>query len=92
MLICSQPKGGIPGLHPDQLLHVTKDVYGTTAAAAKWREAFTGYLAQGLGYEKSRYDSCLFLVRPRLAKAFVANRQGRRKKIDRDDPRGWVTM
>ena len=71
---------------------MAKEVYGTTPAAAKWREAFTGYMVQSLGYEKSRHDSCLYLLKPRQARAIVDHRDARRKKINLDDQSGWITM
>ena len=61
-LYCEQPKEGIPGLEPGQLLQLEREVYGTTRAPAAWREALVSAIEE-LGYEKSILDPCLFILR-----------------------------
>lgn len=37
-LYCQQPKGGLPGLHPEQLIEILAGAYGLGDAPAHWRK------------------------------------------------------
>jgi hypothetical protein len=58
----SQPRGGIPGLEPGQLLEVIKPIYGLNDAPQLWYGKSTTTL-EGLGWTRSRLDSCLMFLR-----------------------------
>ena len=51
-LFCRQPKGGLPGLKPGQLIEIMAGAYGLGDAPAHWRKSVRGALLE-LGYEPS---------------------------------------
>ena len=56
-LYCTQPKEGIPGTHPRQLLRLKKTCYGLTDAPLAWYK----HLARRFQYRPSMADPCVFL-------------------------------
>ena len=58
-LFCRQPKGGLPGLKPTQLIEVLAGAYGLGDAPAHWRKSLRNVLLE-LGYEQSVMDPCTF--------------------------------
>ena len=60
-LYCEQPKEGIPGAQPRQLLRLKKTCYGLTDGPYAWYKHVTKVL-KGLGYVQSLADPCLFYL------------------------------
>ena len=58
-LFCQQPKGGLPGLHPKQLIEVLAGAYGLGDAPAHWRKSLKKALA-ALNLKQSNLDPCVF--------------------------------
>ena len=58
-LFCRQPRGGLPGLKPGQLIEIMAGAYGLGDAPAHWRKSLRGALLE-LGYEPSAMDPCTF--------------------------------
>ena len=58
-LYCRQPKGGLPGLSPHQLIEVIAGVYGLGDAPAHWRRSLKKVLFQ-LGFVQSGLDPCVY--------------------------------
>lgn len=82
LVYVKQPPEGVPGLHPDQLLKMGKEVYGTVRGSASWRESLVEEIKK-LEYEQSCLDPCLFILRastlgqqgsPRAGDAFQGQR------------------
>ena len=57
-LYAKQPPGGVPGLHPDDVIEVIGNVYGPF----KWYNTFDEYTRQ-VGFRRSQFDSCLYSLR-----------------------------
>lgn len=57
-LCFQQPKEGIQGLHPEQIVWI---IYGLVDAPLRWRKSLVQDL-EALGYRASRMDPCLFLL------------------------------
>ena len=60
-LYAEQPKEGIPGAHPSQLIKLRKHCYGLTDGPHKWYEHLCRYLASK-EYQQSRLDPCLWML------------------------------
>ena len=58
-LFCRQPRGGLPGLQPNQLIEVIAGVYGLGDAPAHWRKSLKRVLFQ-LGFQQSALDPCVY--------------------------------
>ena len=58
-LFCKQPRGGLPGLTPGQLLEILAGAYGLGDAPLHWRKSLLKVLVQ-LGYKQSSMDPCTF--------------------------------
>ncbi len=56
-----QPREGIQGLHPEQIVWIINGVYGLVDAPLHWRKSLVQDL-ESLGYRASRMDPCLFLL------------------------------
>ena len=61
-LYARQPKEGLPGTHPDQLLRLRKTCYGLVDGPAAWFKHITKFIIDGLGYRQSVVDPCLFFL------------------------------
>ena len=61
-LYCSQPKEGIPGAHPQQLLQLLKTCYGLTDGPYAWYQHLVRRLVEDYGYRRSRADPCVFYL------------------------------
>eukprot|EP00971_Amphidinium_carterae_P334852 6470363-Amphidinium_carterae.3 len=55
------PDGAMPGVNPEQLVELMKDVYGLNSAPASWRKALKQSLLE-LGYVESALDPCVFIL------------------------------
>ncbi|CAE7928011.1 RE1, partial [Symbiodinium necroappetens] len=60
-LYCSQPREGIPGVHPKQLIRLLKTCYGLTDGPFAWYQHLSKRLLRD-GYMQSRSDPCVFLL------------------------------
>ena len=60
-LYCSQPREGVPGAHPRQLLKLLKTCYGLTDGPLAWYKHLARRLVQDFGYKASMADPCVFL-------------------------------
>ena len=56
------PAGGIPGIDKDCLIEVLGNVYGQNDAPAAWYKVFNDEVVAA-GFERSKYDSCLYWMR-----------------------------
>ena len=57
------PKGhSIPGFGDEEVLEVTGNLYGKNDAPYEWWKEYDTYL-KGLGFQASRFDPCLYLLR-----------------------------
>ena len=61
-LYAHQPPGGIPGLHPDDVIEITGNAYGLNDAPFAWWEAFDAE-ARSLGFQRSQFDPCVYYFR-----------------------------
>ena len=57
-LYFQQPKEGVVGLHPEQIVLIIAGCYGLVDAPLHWRKSLTEDLKQ-LGYEMSALDPCI---------------------------------
>ena len=57
-LYFQQPKEGVIGLHPDQIVQIVAGCYGLVDAPLHWRKSLTEDL-KALGYEMSALDPCI---------------------------------
>ena len=64
-LYCSQPREGIPGAHPDQLLRLLKTCYGLTDGPLAWYQHLARRLQRDFGCQPSKADPCVFLLHDR---------------------------
>ena len=58
-LFCRQPRGGLAGLRPNQLLGISAGAYGLGDAPLHWRRSLLKVLVQ-LGSQQSSMDPCTF--------------------------------
>jgi len=61
-LFARLPQGGIPGIPEDALIEVVGHVYGLNDSPSAWYRKLSTVLLEA-GFEKSRFDSCLFYMR-----------------------------
>ena len=61
-LFARQPKGGIPGLDPEDVIEVTGNIYGSNDAPFNWWNTFDGE-ARDIGWQRSQFDNCLYFLR-----------------------------
>ena len=61
-LYAHQPQGGIPGLHPDDVLEITGNLYGANDAPFQWYQTFDAE-ARKVGFQRSSFDSRLYFFR-----------------------------
>ena len=61
-LFARQPEGGIPGLHPDDVLEITGNMYGANNAPQEWYRTFDA-AARAAGFQRSAFDNCLYFFR-----------------------------
>ena len=58
-----QPKQGLPGLKPGQLIQLVKSVYGRPDAPRSWFNELSRILVEEIGFERSQIDPALFYLR-----------------------------
>ena len=80
-LYCEQPKEGVPGAQPRQLLRLLKTCYGLTDGPYAWYKHVTKVL-KGLGYVQSLADPCMFYL---YAEDELPAGQGEGAKVPLDD-------
>eukprot|EP00435_Cladocopium_sp_Y103_P040911 s2194_g11.t1 len=68
LLFATQPREGIPGLSPAQLLKLEKVCYGLTDGPLAWFLHLNKFLTKKLGYAQSLADPCIY---------YKINNQGR---------------
>ena len=61
-LYAHQPRGGVPGLDPEDVIEVTGNVYGANDAPMNWFSTFDSTTKQ-IGWQQSQFDSCLYFLR-----------------------------
>ena len=64
-LYCFQPKEGIPGAHPEQILKLLKTCYGLTDGPFAWYQHLARRLQEDFGYRPSQADPCVFMLHDR---------------------------
>ena len=60
-LYASQPKAGIDGLHPEQIVEILAGCYGLGDAPAHWRRTLKEAIT-GLGYKESVLDPTVYML------------------------------
>ena len=58
-LFCKQPRGGLPGMSPGQLIEILAGAYGLGDAPAHWRKSLRKVTLE-IGYVQSAMDPCTF--------------------------------
>ena len=61
-LYMHQPRGGIPGLDPQDVIEITGNIYVSNDAPFNWWSTFDR-TAQEVGWERSQFDNCLYFLR-----------------------------
>lgn len=61
-LYAHQPKGGVPGLDPEDVIEVVGNVYGANDAPMNWFSTFNADVKKG-GWQPSQFDPCLYFLR-----------------------------
>eukprot|EP00435_Cladocopium_sp_Y103_P052219 s999_g16.t1 len=61
-LYAHQPKGGIPGVDPLDVIEVTGNVYGANDAPLNWFNTFD-METKKVGWQQSQFDRCLYYLR-----------------------------
>ena len=59
-LFLRQPSGGLPGLHPQQLLEVCLPLYGFNDSPKRWFLEVSNFL-RNIGWKSSSLDECVFI-------------------------------
>ena len=59
-LFIRQPKHGLPGLDPEQIIEIVAGVYGLLDGPIHWRQTLKEYVTGTLQYKQSRLDPCIF--------------------------------
>eukprot|EP00435_Cladocopium_sp_Y103_P011110 s283_g2.t2 len=62
LLFAEQPKEGIPGMVPGQLVQLLKTCYGLTDGPFAWFSHIKRFLIEELGYTQSIADPCVFML------------------------------
>ena len=74
-LYAHQPKGGVPGLDPEDVIEVTGNVYGSNDAPFNWWFKFDE-TARSLGWIRSQFDNCLYYLPDKSGNTDSANMCG----------------
>ncbi|CAE7276334.1 unnamed protein product [Symbiodinium sp. CCMP2592] len=61
-LYCYQPREGVPGADPRQLIKLLKTCYGLTDGPLAWYKHLARRLQDDFGYKASKADPCVFLL------------------------------
>ena len=76
----AQPRGGIPGLHPEQIVEIVAGMYGLGDAPSHWRRTLKQEILK-LGYRETTLDPTIYMLHRELqpgedreAKLMIANR------------------
>eukprot|EP00971_Amphidinium_carterae_P351167 6491952-Amphidinium_carterae.1 len=62
LLLVRQPAQGVPGLKPQQLLLLKKEVYGSIAGPSQWRLSVTAEIKK-TGWQMTSADPCVFIMK-----------------------------
>ena len=68
-----QPKQGLPGLQPGQILKLIKSVYGRPDAPRAWYDELARVLENELCFKRSAVDGALFHLRDPKSNAVCAS-------------------
>ena len=66
-LYCYQPREGVPGAHPRQIIKLLKTCYGLTDGPLAWYRHLARRLQSEFGYKASKADPCVFLLHDNAA-------------------------
>ena len=69
-LFLRQPTGGLPGLHPQQLLEVRLPLYGLNDSPRRWFLEVSTFL-RDLGWKTSALDECVFMFYDPVSKVLA---------------------
>jgi len=61
-LYAHQPRGGVPGLDPDDVIEVVGNVYGSNDAPMNWFSTFNAEVKNNR-WQQSQFDPCLYYLR-----------------------------
>ena len=75
-LYFQQPKEGVSGLHPEQIVQIIAGCYGLVDAPLHWRKSLTEDL-KALGYEMSALDPCIMKLYDRTRKRLLGGHRHR---------------
>ena len=75
LLFAHVPSGGIPGVPPDAVLEVTRNVDGQNDAPAASYRAFD-HEAYVAGWARSRFDPCLYTLRTKAPESTLVGVMG----------------
>ncbi|CAE7213408.1 unnamed protein product, partial [Symbiodinium microadriaticum] len=66
-LYCYQPREGVPGAHPRQIIKLLKTCYGLMDGPLAWYRHLARRLQSEFGYKASKADPCVFLLHDNAA-------------------------
>ena len=69
-LFLRQPSGGLPGLHPQQLLEIRLPLFGLNDSPKRWFLEVSTFL-RNIGWKSSALDECVFMFYGPYSKAFA---------------------
>ena len=64
-LYAAQPKNGIPGLHPEQIVEIVAGMYGLGDAPSHWRRTLKQEILK-LGYRETTLDPTIYMLHREL--------------------------
>ncbi|CAE7818610.1 RE1 [Symbiodinium sp. CCMP2592] len=64
-LYAAQPRGGIPGLHPEQIVEIVAGMYGLGDAPSHWRRTLKQEILK-LGYRETTLDPTIYMLHREL--------------------------
>ena len=60
IIYANQPREGIPGMHPGQLVKLEKVCYGLVDGPYAWYQHLRKFITKDLGYQQSLADPCIY--------------------------------
>lgn len=61
-IYATQPREGVPGMKPGQLIKLEKVCYGLVDGPYAWYQHLRKFITTELGYQQSLADPCIFYV------------------------------